>query len=180
MWLPRYDRYPQGAPLQIGKLLNSHSLEQLSANLPRRIKLRLPLHDGAMMLTDLLPVLERVYDVQVIHRDIKPQNIIRRRRDRRLVLVDFGAVKVATQTALAKTGTSIGSAEYAAPEQIRGKPTFASDLYALGATCVHLLTQMSPFQLYRNYQGCWVSATCARRSRKNGRNSSQARLACNS
>jgi len=133
-----------------------------------------------MMLTDLLPVLERVYDVQVIHRDIKPQNIIRRRRDRRLVLVDFGAVKVATQTALAKTGTSIGSAEYAAPEQIRGKPTFASDLYALGATCVHLLTQMSPFQLYRNYQGCWVSATCARRSRKNGRNSSQARLACNS
>ena len=108
------------------------------------------------LLGDLLPVLERIHEVKVIHRDIKPENIIRRRIDQRLVLVDFGTVKVGTQTALAKTGTTIGSAEYAAPEQGRGKAVFASDLYSLGVTCIHLLTQISPFQLYSDEEEGWV------------------------
>ena len=108
------------------------------------------------ILEELLPLLHRIHQVKVIHRDIKPENIIRRRNDRRLVLVDFGAVKVATQTALAKTGTSIGSAEFSAPEQIKGKPVFASDLYALGVSCIYLMTQVSPFDLYSDQEGRWV------------------------
>lgn len=108
------------------------------------------------LLGDILPVLERIHAVKVIHRDIKPENIIWRGITRILVLVDFGAVKVGTQTALAKTGTSIGSAEYVAPEQARGKAVFASDLYSLGVTCIHLLTQISPFQLYSDEEGSWV------------------------
>jgi serine/threonine protein kinase len=68
----------------------------------------------------------------------------------------LGAAKHATGTALLKTGTMIGSAEYTAPEQIRGKAVFASDLYSLGATCIHLLTQMSPFDLYDVSEGKWV------------------------
>lgn len=100
------------------------------------------------LLFDLLRVLEFIHSKQVIHRDIKPENIIRRHSDRLLVLVDFGAAKYATGTALAQTGTTIGSAGYAAPEQSFGKATFASDIYSLGVTCIHLLTQMQPFDLY--------------------------------
>ncbi|MGD2180369.1 SUMF1/EgtB/PvdO family nonheme iron enzyme [Lusitaniella coriacea] len=108
------------------------------------------------VLKDLLPVLQFLHQGEVIHRDIKPENIIRRRQDKRLVLVDFGAAKYATATALAKTGTTIGSAEYVAPEQLKGKATFASDIYSLGATCLHLLVQMSPFDLFDLYEGKWA------------------------
>lgn len=99
------------------------------------------------LLAEVLPVLSFIHQHQLLHRDIKPANIIRRSTDQQLVLVDFGAAKRLTGTAIAKTGTSIGSAEYIAPEQARGKAQFASDLYSLGVTCIHLLTGLSPFDL---------------------------------
>jgi serine/threonine protein kinase len=108
------------------------------------------------LLLDLLPVLQFIHAGNVIHRDIKPENIIRRRSDGKLVLVDFGAAKMATKTALAKTGTTIGSPEYTAPEQARGKAVFASDIYGLGVTCIYLLTQVSPFDLFSDHEGAWV------------------------
>jgi WD40 repeat protein len=73
-----------------------------------------------------------------------------------LVLVDFGAAKSVTATALMKTGTTIGSPEYIAPEQARGKAVFASDLYSLGVTCIHLLTNVSPLDLYDPHHDRWV------------------------
>jgi serine/threonine protein kinase len=112
------------------------------------------------LLNSLLPVLDFLHtgSQPIIHRDIKPANIIRRRSDGQFVLVDFGAVKVASETLLAKTGTSIGSPEYVAPEQLRGKPTFASDIYGLGVTCIHLLTNNSPWMLQNNDgDWCWRS-----------------------
>ncbi len=99
------------------------------------------------LLNDLLPVLQFVHDGQVIHRDIKPQNIIRRHTDGKLFLVDFGASKLLSTSALAKTGTMIGTPGYIAPEQIEGKAVFASDLYSLGITCIYLLTGINPFRL---------------------------------
>jgi len=108
------------------------------------------------LLLDLLPVLQFIHTGNVIHRDIKPENIIRRRSDGKLVLVDFGAAKVTSQTTLAKTGTEIGSAEYTAPEQTRGKAVFASDIYALGVTCIYLLTQIPPFDLFSDHEDAWV------------------------
>lgn len=108
------------------------------------------------ILTDLLPVLTFIHQAEVIHRDIKPENIIRRRSDNKLCLVDFGAAKYATATALAKTGTTIGSAEYVSPEQSRGKAIFASDIYSLGVTCLHLLTSVSPFDLFDTVNGDWI------------------------
>lgn len=108
------------------------------------------------LLNDLLSVLQFVHSQQVIHRDIKPENIIRRSSDRKLVLVDFGASKVATANALNQTGTSIGSPEYVAPEQARGRASFASDIYSLGVTCIHLLTQRSPFDLYDINEDAWI------------------------
>jgi serine/threonine protein kinase len=117
------------------------------------------------LLNNLLSVLQFCHSRQVIHRDIKPENIIRRRfplggeenqQQRDLVLVDFGASKFVTHTALNRTGTSIGSPEYVAPEQIRGQAIFASDIYSLGATCVRLLTERSPFELYDINNDTWI------------------------
>ncbi|AFZ43055.1 serine/threonine protein kinase with WD40 repeats [Halothece sp. PCC 7418] len=101
------------------------------------------------LLASLLPVLNYLRDAAVIHRDIKPENIIHRNAtESEYILVDFGAAKLASLRSLAKTGTIIGSPGYAAPEQVYGKPTFASDIYSLGVTCLHLLTGVSPFDLY--------------------------------
>ncbi|WP_293128270.1 serine/threonine-protein kinase [Microcoleus sp. bin38.metabat.b11b12b14.051] len=107
------------------------------------------------LLNSLLPVLHFIHSHNVIHRDIKPGNIIRR-ADKQLVIVDFGAAKIATGTALLKTGTSIGSPEYIAPEQARGKAFFTSDLYSLGVTCLYLLTQVSPFDLFDPGEDAWI------------------------
>ncbi|BBD64573.1 serine/threonine protein kinase [Nostoc commune NIES-4072] len=116
------------------------------------------------LLNDLLSVLQFCHARHVIHRDIKPENIILRESDaygkgeaqRKLVLVDFGAAKSATGAALNQTGTSIGSPEYVAPEQMRGRAVFASDIYSLGATCINLLTQRSPFDSYDTNNDTWV------------------------
>ena len=114
-----------------------------------------------MLLIDLLSILQFVHDRHVIHRDIKPENIIQRRfssgsvTSGSHVLVDFGAAKFVTTSALMQTGTGIGSAVYIAPEQARGKAIFASDLYSLGVTCIHLLTDVSPFDLM-DMDGTWI------------------------
>ena len=111
------------------------------------------------LLNDLLPVLKFIHSQKVIHRDIKPENIIRRPHSGKkseLVLVDFGAAKYATHNALSVTGTVIGSAGYAAPEQAIGKAIFASDIYSLGVTCIHLLTQIQPFELFDMSENDWV------------------------
>ncbi|MDF5738489.1 MULTISPECIES: serine/threonine-protein kinase [unclassified Nostoc] len=108
------------------------------------------------LLNDLLSVLQFCHTRHVIHRDIKPENIILRQSDRKLVLVDFGAAKSTIGAALNQTGTSIGSPEYVAPEQMRGRAIFASDIYSLGATCINLLTRRSPFDSYDTNNGTWV------------------------
>ena len=108
------------------------------------------------LLNQLLPVLRFIHRAQVIHRDIKPENIILPVRGELPVLVDFGASKLVTQTALSRTGTVIGSAGYAAPEQAIGKAEFGSDLYSLGVTCIHLLTGIHPFDLYSVSEDRWI------------------------
>lgn len=112
--------------------------------------------DVYQLLNNLLPVLQFVHDHQVIHRDIKPTNIIRRLSNNQLVLVDFGAAKVTTNTDLFRTGTSIGSPAYVAPEQAMGKAIFASDLYSLGVTCIYLLTRVHPTELFDPEEGVWA------------------------
>ncbi|MEH1859474.1 MAG: serine/threonine-protein kinase [Nostoc sp.] len=111
------------------------------------------------LLLDLLPVLKFIHVRGVIHRDIKPQNIIRRQSDGRLILIDFGASKLLTATVQTKIGTVIGSHGYTALEQMQdGKAYPASDLFSLGATCFHLLTGVRPSQLWI-YQGyAWVAS----------------------
>ena len=97
-------------------------------------------------LTDLCSVLEFVHAHNVIHRDIKPENIIRRQSDRKLVLIDFGGAKQLTQTSLARQATAIYTIGYAPSEQMAGFACQASDLYALGVTCVRMITKTLPEQ----------------------------------
>jgi len=107
------------------------------------------------LLADLLPVLKFIHEQDVIHRDIKPANIIRRCSDDKFVLIDFGGAKQATGRVLADQGTMIGTLGYAPAEQLQsGTVHPASDLYALGATCIHLLTGVHPFDLYNSQESC--------------------------
>jgi len=111
------------------------------------------------LLLDLLPVLKFIHALGVIHRDIKPQNIIRRQIDGRLVLIDFGASKQLTATVQTKIGTVIGSHGYTALEQMQdGKAYPASDLFSLGATCFHLLTGVRPSQLWIQHGYGWTTS----------------------
>lgn len=106
-------------------------------------------------LTEILPIIQYIHDHRVIHRDIKPANIIRRHIDKKLVLIDFGAVKdQVSQTAIIGgtgqtqlTSFAIGTPGFAPPEQMALRPVYASDIYALGVTCLFLLTGKSPNHL---------------------------------
>ncbi|MDT9199272.1 serine/threonine-protein kinase [Limnospira fusiformis KN01] len=73
-----------------------------------------------------------------------------------IVLIDFGVAKLLTATTISRTGTIIGSPEFMAPEQTRGRVFPASDLYSLGATCLYLLTGVSPWNLYDTVLEKWV------------------------
>lgn len=104
-------------------------------------------------LREILPVLDYVHQNQVIHRDIKPPNIIRCQDDGRLVLIDFGAVKEEIAE-LGQEGTGqkvpttqfVGTVGFAPPEQLSLRPVYASDVYAIGVTCLYLLTGKSPIE----------------------------------
>jgi serine/threonine protein kinase len=102
-------------------------------------------------LLEILPVLEFIHSQNVIHRDIKPDNIIRRDRDGRLVLIDFGAVRqvqvdlTASNPALA--ATIVGTFGYMPMEQAYGHPRLNSDLYALGMICIQAITGLMLSQL---------------------------------
>lgn len=100
------------------------------------------------VLKEVLVILKDIHIQKVIHRDIKPANIIRREIDDRLVLIDFGVVKnqvdsvVSEQTAL--TAFAVGTPGFAPPEQLAMRPVYASDVYALGVTCMYLLSGKAP------------------------------------
>ncbi len=104
------------------------------------------------LLQDILQVLTFVHQQNVIHRDIKPANLIRRRADRKIVLIDFGAVKEVTYPSQKGNGhtnqtISIGSPGFIPPEQQLGHPHFSSDLYAVGMVALQAMTDVSPDQL---------------------------------
>ncbi|GBO56205.1 serine/threonine kinase [Pseudanabaena sp. lw0831] len=104
---------------------------------------------------DVKQIAEQVLDVliylhglkpPVIHRDIKPQNIILQ-PDLKIALVDFGAVQDTYRSTQVGGSTVVGTYGYMPPEQFRGKAVPATDLYALGATILFLLTGRSPAEL---------------------------------
>ncbi len=129
-------------------------------NLQQEIKRNGPLTEAGVkqFLSEIMPMIQYIHSQQVIHRDIKPANLIRREQDKKLVLIDFGAVKnqitpeqtsdSADQTAF--TQFAIGTPGFAPPEQMAMRPVYASDIYAIGVTAIYLLTGKAPKDLDYN------------------------------
>ena len=108
------------------------------------------------ILSEILKILEFVHSNNSIHRDIKPSNIMRN-KEGTLYLLDFGAVKQITQ-GKGNQGRSTGiySMGFAPPEQMSGGQVYPStDLYALAATCVNLLTGKLTEELYDSFNQRW-------------------------
>ncbi len=104
------------------------------------------------VLLDILPILYNLHSYNLIHRDIKPQNIIYSDKYQKFILVDWSIlIKID-----ASNDIFTGSAEYAAPENFQGKFNFASDLYSLGLVCLYLLTGLRPFDLFDIVSNNWV------------------------
>lgn len=119
------------------------------------------------LLKDCLGILNFIHTKGVIHRDVKPDNLIRRQSDNKLVLVDFGTVKevIDEQTQLVPVTVAVGTRGYMPTEQARGIPRITSDIYALGVIAIQALTGMHPIKLQENDHGeiVWQDqAQCSR------------------
>ncbi len=124
-------------------------------------------------LRDILRVLAFVHSCQVIHRDIKPTNLIRRQSDRKIVLIDFGAVKALSTDSLEQLMADsnptrsivVGSLVYMPNEQLAGQPKFCSDIYALGIMCLQAFTGLAfkelPKDPQTNEYSCALASTKA-------------------
>ena len=115
------------------------------------------------LLQDILQVLKFIHQHNVIHRDLKPSNLIVRQSDRKIVLIDFGAVKeIANISSIADDGenqsftVAIGTPGYMPSEQSYGRPNFSSDIYAAGAIAIQALTGIKPLLLSRDYNDEFV------------------------
>lgn len=102
----------------------------------------LEVREIAQKLLEILVYLHQLTP-PVVHRDIKPQNIIRQ-SDGKIFLVDFGAVQDTYRHTMTSGSTIVGTYGYMAPEQFRGQAKPATDLYGLGATLLFLLTHKDP------------------------------------
>ncbi len=130
------------------------------ATLQQDVRRSGPFDEGRVLqvLEEVLPLLDYLHKQKVIHRDVKPANVIQRTLDNKYVLIDFGAVKdQVNQSAMlssspdeAFTTFAVGTPGFAPPEQMAMRPVYASDIYSLGVTCLYLLTGKSPKDLNYN------------------------------
>jgi tRNA A-37 threonylcarbamoyl transferase component Bud32 len=117
--------------------------ESLRQVLEREVALHLS--DVRFITEQVCDALEAAHAAGVVHRDLKPDNILIDAEDQ-VRVIDFGVAKVATLSGLTMTGVVMGTPEYMAPEQMRGKDVDGrSDLYSLGAVVFHMLAGKPPF-----------------------------------
>ncbi|HEY7685136.1 MAG TPA: protein kinase, partial [Gemmatimonadales bacterium] len=106
---------------------------------------RLPVDTAAAVLYDAMNALTYAHRREVIHRDLKPGNIIIDVEGLAMI-TDFGVAKVSTAQGLTTTGSTVGSPKYMSPEQWSGKATHQTDQYALGCVAYQLLAGRAPFE----------------------------------
>ncbi len=116
--------------------------------------------EAVEFLKNMLPVLSHIHNMGIIHRDISPDNIIFRDRDKLPVLIDFGVVKAGVTQLEVSTqvlqGTTVGKAGYAPGEQLQTGEAYAnSDLYALAVTVVVMMTGRKPESLIDRTTMTW-------------------------
>jgi len=104
-----------------------------------------PMKDVKDILQQIGIGLEAAHEAGVIHRDLKPSNVLIGERGA-IKLIDFGLATTLVGENLTATGAMLGTPNYMAPEQVRGKPVDArTDIYAFGALAYHLVTGRPPF-----------------------------------
>ncbi|MFF4837151.1 serine/threonine-protein kinase [Streptomyces sp. NPDC001315] len=102
--------------------------------------------EAARIGLEVLGALEAAHAAGVLHRDVKPDNVLLGRHDR-VVLTDFGIARIEGETSLTDTGGFVGSPEYIAPERVLGqRPGPASDLWSLGVVLYAATEGVSPFR----------------------------------
>ncbi|WP_143568877.1 bifunctional serine/threonine-protein kinase/ABC transporter substrate-binding protein [Streptomyces amritsarensis] len=131
-----------GAPVIVMELIRGQSLAAAI-----RSRGRLPVRRVAEIGAAMLDALAEAHRARIVHRDIKPDNVLLTKD--RVVLTDFGIAHLADATTrLSHTGIVIGTPQYMPPEQLEGKrPTPANDLWALGATLYHAVEGCPPFDV---------------------------------
>lgn len=143
----------QEATYLVEEFVDGHPLTQELAQGKRWPKSRV-----IQFLKDMLHLLTFVHSQGVIHRDVKPSNIMRRQSDHQLVLIDFGAAQTIPAGRFSETRTNVivGTPGYMPVEQARGRAKPSSDLYALGMIALQAVTGISPKHLQDNEQGEWI------------------------
>ena len=105
----------------------------------------MPLPEISRLLTQIADALDYAHDKGMLHRDMKPSNILLDQADG-LYLTDFGIARMLGGEEITRTGSILGTPAYMSPEQCEGKPlSFASDIYSLGIILFELLTGVVPF-----------------------------------
>ena len=108
---------------------------------------RLEPDDAVSILTQACRGLDYAHRNGVVHRDVKPGNLLRSRDGGQVKLADFGIAKAAEHSDMTKVGSVLGTAAYLSPEQARGEPAGpSSDLYALGVVSYQLLAGRLPYE----------------------------------
>jgi eukaryotic-like serine/threonine-protein kinase len=107
---------------------------------------QMPIREACRVTQDILAGLAAVHDAGILHRDIKPQNVLIPRHDRPAKLADFGIARGGDDPRLTRAGETIGTPAYMSPEQAGGKPLSpATDLYSVAVILFHLVTGELPF-----------------------------------
>jgi eukaryotic-like serine/threonine-protein kinase len=128
-----------GRPYLVMELVDGPSLADVLAT-----EGRVEPHEVVEIAAQALAGISRAHDADLLHRDVKPGNLLRH-PDGTIKVTDFGVAEAADAPGLTRTGFVIGTRSYLAPERRRGRPADArTDLYALGATLHELLTGRPP------------------------------------
>jgi formylglycine-generating enzyme required for sulfatase activity/tRNA A-37 threonylcarbamoyl transferase component Bud32 len=107
---------------------------------------KLPIDEAARMFSEIASALAHAHKRGVIHRDIKPQNVLLDSESGRAMVTDFGIARTAEGGSLTATGMVVGTPAYLSPEQVTGEPSdHRADIYALGVMMYEMLAGQPPF-----------------------------------
>src|SRR5262249_12686111 len=104
-------------------------------------------HEALSILEQVAGALDAAHAHEIIHRDVKPPNVMIEDGSGRIYLMDFGIAKQGGTRGLTQAGVFVGTVDYAAPEQIEAKETTAAaDVYAFGGVLYEALTGKKPYE----------------------------------